>query len=129
MSDAPRALVAGHADFAAGLVSAVEQITGQGSVLMPIQVRDLCGEDIQKLLRDRLAETGAKVIFTDLSAGSCTMAARKVLRDLPGTVLVAGANLPMLLEFALSGNPDAAEAAIAAAEMGRLAVSVHGGPA
>ena len=129
MSDAPRALVAGHADFAAGLVSAVEQITGQGSVLMPIQVRDLCSEDIQRLLRDRLAETGAKVIFTDLSAGSCTMAARKVLRDLPGTVLVAGANLPMLLEFALSGNPNAAEAATAAAEKGRLAVSVHGGPA
>ncbi len=124
-----RGLVAGHADFAAGLVSAVEQITGRGDVLMPIQVRGLCGDDIQKLLREKLQESGAMVIFTDLSAGSCTMAARKVLRDMPGAVLVAGVNLPMLLEFALSTNPNGPEAAAAAAEKGRASVSVHGGAA
>ena len=44
---AKRALVAGHADFAFGLVSAVELITGRGSVLLPIQVKGLCGDDIQ----------------------------------------------------------------------------------
>ena len=54
MSDArvTRALVAGHGDFAAGLISAVEQITGRGDMLEPIQVKGLCGEDIQQLLRD-----------------------------------------------------------------------------
>ncbi|MDB4915829.1 MAG: phosphotransferase system enzyme component [Gemmatimonadetes bacterium] len=124
-----RAVVAGHAEFAAGLVSAVEQITGRGEALVAVQVRDLCGEDIQKLLRDTLRETGACVIFTDLQAGSCTMAARRVLRDLERGVLVAGVNLPMLLDFALSNNPDATEAARAAAEKGRASVSVHGVPA
>ncbi|MES2178757.1 MAG: hypothetical protein V4550_12930 [Gemmatimonadota bacterium] len=126
---APRALVAGHADFAAGLVSAVEQITGHGNLLMPIQVRGLCGDDIQKLLRDSLVESGARVIFTDLQAGSCTMASRRVIRELGEGVLVAGANLPMLLDFVLSTNPDAGLAAVAAAERGRAAVSVHGAPA
>jgi N-acetylgalactosamine PTS system EIIA component len=127
MSDSvKRALVAGHADFAAGLVSAVEQISGRGSALVPIQVRDLCGDDIQKLLHDRMLETGVRVIFTDLQAGSCTMAARRVLRELGEGVLVAGANLPMLLDFVFSANTNAGEAATTAAERGRTAVTVHG---
>lgn len=130
MSSAPAiALVAGHADFAAGVVSAVDLITGHGARLMPIQVRGLCGDDIQALLRERLTETGALVIFTDLHAGSCTMAARRVLREVPGAVLVAGANLPMLLDFVLSSEPNPVTAAIASAERGRAAVTVHGGPA
>jgi PTS system N-acetylgalactosamine-specific IIA component len=121
------ALVAGHADFAAGLVSAVDMITGRGDALVPIQVRGLCGDDIQKLLRDSLLASGARVIFTDLQAGSCTMAARRVLRDIEGVVLVAGANLPTLLDFVLSRNPDVAAAAASAAERGRAAVSVVDG--
>ena len=128
MSDSvKRALVAGHADFAAGMVSAVEQITGRGEVLVPIQVRGLCGDDIQKLLFDAMVDTGARVVFTDLQAGSCTMAARRVLREIGDGVLVAGTNLPMLLDFALSTNPNAAEAAATAAERGRTSVSVHTG--
>ena len=128
MSDSVRrALVAGHADFAAGLVSAVELITGRGSVLVPIQVTGLCGDDIQQLLYETMRDSGVRVIFTDLQAGSCTMAARKVLRALGEGTLVAGANLPMLLDFALSSNPDLAAAAEQAAERGRIAVSVHKG--
>ena len=126
---AKRALVAGHADFAFGLVSAVELITGRGSVLLPIQVKGLCGDDIQQLLYDSMMASGARVIFTDLQAGSCTMAARRVLRELGEGTLVAGANLPMLLDFALSSEPDVAAAATQAAERGRAAVSVHGGAA
>jgi PTS system N-acetylgalactosamine-specific IIA component len=129
MSDVvKRALVAGHADFAAGLIGAVEMISGCGNVLIPIQVRGLCGDDIQKLLHDACIENNVRVIFTDLQAGSCTMAARRVLRELGDGVLVAGANLPMLLDFAMSTNPSAAAAAAAAAERGRAAVSVHGAP-
>ena len=124
-----RALVAGHADFAAGLVSAVDVITGRGDVLLPIQVKGLCGDDIEELLHESMLSSGARVIFTDLQAGSCTMAARRVLRRLGEGTLVAGANLPMLLDFALSSEPDAGAAAAQAAERGRAAVSVHGGTA
>jgi PTS system N-acetylgalactosamine-specific IIA component len=123
-----RALVAGHADFAFGLVSAVELITGRGAVLVPIQVKGLCGDDIQQLLHDTMVSSGARVIFTDLQAGSCTMAARRVLRQLGEGTLVAGANLPMLLDFVMSSAGDAV-AATTAAERGRAAVSVHGGQA
>lgn len=126
---AKRALVAGHADFAFGLVSAVDLITGRGDVLLPIQVKGLCGDDIRRLLHESMLSSGARVIFTDLQAGSCTMAARRVLRELGEGTLVAGANLPMLLDFALSPDPDVAAAARQAAERGRAAVTVHGGAA
>ncbi|MDB4886551.1 MAG: phosphotransferase system enzyme component [Gemmatimonadetes bacterium] len=123
----PRALVAGHAEFAAGLVSAVELICGRGELLVPIRVTGLCGADIEELLKRRLVETGARVIFTDLQAGSCTMAARRVQREVAGVVLVAGANLPMLLDFAMTNEPDLAVAATSAAEKGRTSVNVFGG--
>ena len=126
MSDETRrAIVAGHADFAAGLVGAVEQITGHGAALVPIQVKGLCGDDIQKLLRESMLTHGVRVIFTDLQAGSCTMAARRVLKDIQNGVLVAGANLPMLLDFVLSHNADPGQAATVAAERGKAAVSVY----
>lgn len=130
MSDSvKRALVAGHADFAAGMISAVEQITGRGEVLVGIQVDGLCGDDIQQLLRDALVETGVHVIFTDLQAGSCTMAARRVLREVTDAILVAGTNLPMLLDFTLSSDPDPVTAATHAVDRGRNSVSIHGGGA
>ena len=122
----PRALVAGHAEFAAGLVSAVELICGRGSALLPIQVAGLCGADIEALLASTLEANGVRVIFTDLQAGSCTMAARRMTRGLEGAVVICGTNLPMLLDFVLSGDADLGLAAARAAERGRASVSVFG---
>jgi len=131
MSDAQgaRALVAGHGDFAAGLISAVEAVTGLGAVLEPIQVKGLCGEDIQQLLRERIESTGARVIFTDLQAGSCTMAARRLLREQPQVLLVSGANLPMLLDFVMSSAADPHDAARTAVDRARTAIAAYGGSA
>ena len=123
-TDVPRAIVAGHGDFAAGLVSAVEQITGRGAWLVPIAVHGLCVADIEELIRSRMRETGVQVIFTDLQAGSCTMAARRILRGMHGAVLVAGANLPTLLDFVFAESMAPAEAARHSAERGRSAITV-----
>jgi len=123
---APRAIVAGHGEFAAGLVSAVQQITGRGGQLIPIAVHQLSVEDIEDLLRRRMIEHGVRVIFTDLQAGSCTMASRRILRGMDDAVLVAGANLPTLLDFVFSELRPAPEAARHAAERGRAAIVVHG---
>jgi PTS system N-acetylgalactosamine-specific IIA component len=123
---ANRAIVAGHGDFAIGLVSAVEMITGRGSQLVPVSVAKLSVQDIEQLLRDKMLETGVKVIFTDLQAGSCTMASRRILRGVDDAVLVAGANLPTLLDFVFAEGRTAPEAARHAAERGRSAITVHG---
>lgn len=119
-----RAIVAGHGDFAAGLVSAVDVITGRGSQLIPVAVPGLCAEDIEKLIRDKMVESGVQVIFTDLQAGSCTMAARRILRGSTGAVLIAGANLPTLLDFVFADQMPPIEAARHAAERGRAAITV-----
>lgn len=121
-----RAIVAGHGDFAKGLVSAVQQITGRGDQLIPVSVAKLCVEDIENLLREKMIESNLRVIFTDLQAGSCTMAARRILRGMDDAVLVAGANLPMLLDYVFAEGRNAPEAARHAAERGRVAIAAHG---
>ena len=121
-----RAILAGHGDFAAGMVSAVQQITGRGGAFRIISARDLSAADLEITIRKAIDETGARVVFTDLQAGSCTMAARRVLRDRQDVVFVAGANLPMLLDFALSAEPPA-EAAKHALERGKAAITTVGG--
>jgi PTS system N-acetylgalactosamine-specific IIA component len=121
-----RAILAGHGDFAAGMVSAVQQITGRGAAFRIISARDLSAADLETTIRKAIDETGARVVFTDLQAGSCTMAARRVLRDRQDVVFVAGANLPMLLDFALSAEPPD-EAAKHALERGKAAITTVGG--
>jgi N-acetylgalactosamine PTS system EIIA component len=123
---AVRAIVAGHGSFAAGLVSAVEQITGRGGLLVPVAVTGLGAEDIERTLRTLMMETGTRVIFTDLQAGSCSMAARRLLRGMPEAVLISGTNLPVLLDFVFADALPAPEAARHAAERGRAAIHVVG---
>ena len=125
----PRAIVAGHGDFAAGLVSAVQQITGRGGVFRAISARDLSATDLDALLARTLVETGVNVVFTDLQAGSCSMATRRLVRDRPDILLVAGANLPMLLDFVFADSLPAIEAARHAVERGRAAITAFGGVA
>ncbi len=122
----PRAVVAGHGDFATGIVSAVEQITGRGSVLLALTNRGLSGDDIVRVLREAVASAGASVIFTDLPAGSWTIAARRVQRERPDVVVVTGANLPALLDFVFRTDLEAATAAGHAADKGRGSLAVIG---
>ena len=122
-----KAIVIGHGDFAVGMQTAVDKITGQGAALLALSVQERSLAQIEDWLRSNLSSSGAQVVFTDLQAGSATMAARKALRDRPSVVLVVGANLPMLLDFVLSNSTSPRDAAQHAAERGRSAIVVHGG--
>ena len=122
-----RAIVAGHGNFAAGMVSAVQQITGRGDVFHTVSARDLSGADLEGLLRRAIDETGTRVVFTDLQAGSCTMSARRVLRDRQDVLVVAGVNLPMLLDFVFADSLPPVEAARHAIERGKAAIMALGG--
>jgi len=125
--DEVRALVAGHGDFAAGLVSAVGQITGRGDAFVTLSNRDMSAADVERAMRERVDAQGIEVIFTDLPAGSCTMAARRLQRERPAVVLVTGTNLATLLDFVFHTDVPAGEAAQHAAEKGRAALAVTGG--
>lgn len=121
-------IICGHGTFAEGLISAVEQITGKGSILFGLSNRDFGAADLESHMRTELARTHAQVIFTDLPGGSATIAARKVLRDTPGIVLVTGTNLGLLLDFVFHAQDGAAAAARQAAERGRACITVSEAP-
>lgn len=120
-----RGVVAGHGDFAAGLVSAVEQITGRGREFAALTNRGLSAADVAASLGRLLDETRASVVFTDLPAGSCTMAARRLQRERPALTVVVGANLAALLDFVFDEEEDGV-AAHHAAQRGRDALTVLG---
>jgi PTS system N-acetylgalactosamine-specific IIA component len=108
------------------MISAVVQIAGRDDVFTGVSNRDLSTEGVEELMRERLAASGANVIFTDLPAGSCTMAARRLQRDQPGITVVVGANLATLLDFTFSTHLEPLEAARHAAEKGRESLVVTG---
>ena len=122
----PRAIVVGHGEFAGGLVSAVGQICGMADRLVVLTMMGMTPEDIEATIRDQLARTGARVIFTDLPAGSATIAARRIVKDDPGLVLVSGVNLATLLDFVFNTELSPTDAARAAAERGKASLIVVG---
>jgi len=121
-----RAIVAGHGSFAVGIISAVEQITGRGASFLAMSNTGLCLDVIQGTLERALDDTGARVVFTDLPAGSCTMAVRRMIRGRPGVVLVTGINLSLLLDFAMQESIDPIVAVQTALVRGRASMTVHG---
>lgn len=126
MSNSARAIVVGHGTFPEGMIGAVELITGRGDMFIAVSNYGLSGDDIEARVRGAAAESGAKVFFSDLPAGSAAMAVRRFLRDNAECVLVTGANLAALLEFAFQQDMAPLEAARQAALKGRLALVVNG---
>ena len=118
MNESPRDIVAGHGTFAVGILSAVEQIAGRADRFIAVSNADLEPGAIEALLRDTIATHRSKVIFTDLSAGSCTIAARRIQRDQPDLVVVTGVALPTILSYACGGD------LLKSVEQGRTALTV-----
>lgn len=110
MSDTPRAVVAGHGSFAAGLISAVDQITGMGDRFVAVSNTGLAPAAIDTAVREAVERSGATVVFTDLPAGSCTMCARRITKLDPRVKLVTGVTLPTLLAFAMGASVEEAVA-------------------
>lgn len=123
-----RAVVAGHGEFAYGLVSAVDQITGRGAAFLALTNRGLSGDDIMRQLTEAVEATSATVIFTDLPAGSWTVAARRIQRDRPQLIVVTAVSLPVLLDYVFQSESDPANAARHAVEKGHGALAVVGIP-
>jgi PTS system N-acetylgalactosamine-specific IIA component len=121
----PRAIVAGHAQFAEGLVSAVAQITGLGEQLIPFSNSGMGRDAIEAGLREPLIRHNIRVIFTDLSGGSTTLAARRLMREFPMMTVVTGVNLATLIDFVFHpASVPPAEAARLSAEKGHAALTV-----
>lgn len=122
-----RALVAAHGDLAGGLVSAVDRITGRGSMLATLTNTGLGADQMEAVMREWIDRDGIRAIFTDLPSGSWTMAARRAMRANEEVVLVTGVNLAALLEFVMRDDLDPAASARACIDRARAAIGVVGG--
>lgn len=96
-----RAIVVAHGSLAEGLVDAARQVAGDAAdALVPLSNRGLSPAELAARIRE-LATPGPALIFTDLPGGSCGVAARRLCREWAGLAVIAGVNLPLLLEFLL----------------------------
>ena len=118
-----RALVCGHGSFAEGIVSAVDQITGRGDIFVAVTNFGLSGADLEARMAELVAINGVSVIFTDLPAGSATIAARRVQKSTPSIVVVTGTNLAALLDFVFHAEMEPVDAARQAVDRGRAAMT------
>lgn len=109
MNEGLRGVVVAHGDLAPALVEAAEEITGIRNALRPVSNRGCDRTTLETMVREA-AGGGPAVIFVDLPAGSCYLAAMRGMTGLPGVQVVAGVNLSMLVDFVFhrDGGLDAA---------------------
>jgi mannose/fructose-specific phosphotransferase system component IIA len=119
-----RGVVVAHGPMARAMVDAVGRIAGDRAEGLqalsndgksPIQLRDEL---------DEVMGEGPVVVFVDLQAGSCGMAALSSCRDRARRVVVTGVNLPMLLDFVFHRDLPVDEVANRAVERGRGAIDI-----
>lgn len=125
MSDAVsvRGVVVSHGLLAEGLIDAVRRITGiPAGVLVGLSNSELSPDALLAELR-RLAGEGPVIVFTDMSSGSCSLAARRLLREDPAIMVIGGVNLPLLLDFVVHRDRPYYELATRLVEKGRAAIT------
>lgn len=130
-------VVVGHGEFAAGLRSVVEMIAGDHPAIEFVGFRP---SDSVDDLRVRIGEAASRVIgrggvlfLVDVVGGSPFQASATVASRLNGdAIVIAGANVPMILELVMRREMlSLQEAARVAVETGRSGIvtyrSVQGG--
>lgn len=98
----PAALLVTHGALGRELLGTVERILGAQDQAVVVSNEGLSADGLTRALGDAiegLAPEQAVVIFSDLAAGSCGLAARRASADGRPVRRITGVNLPMLLEF------------------------------
>lgn len=97
--DGARGIVVAHGAMAAGLIDAVRRIAGTAAdALVPVSNDGRSPAELRSVLAEAAGD-GPVVVFADMYAGSCGMAAFSSCRDTGQRAVVCGVNLPILLDF------------------------------
>ncbi|MGD2070572.1 MAG: hypothetical protein PVI57_18000 [Gemmatimonadota bacterium] len=122
MSKPARGIVFAHGDMARGMVDALRRISGADEDAVVALSNEGLAPDALTAAVEELAGDAPAVVFTDLQAGSCAMAARLACRGQAGRVVVCGVNLAMLLDFVFHREMPLHELADRLVQKGRQAV-------
>ena len=118
-----RGVVVAHGPMARAMVDAVRRIAGDAAdALVPLSNDGKGPAELRTELEELIGEAPA-VVFTDLLAGSCGMAAMSSCRDRERRAVVTGVNLPMLLEFVFHTGHPLREVVERVQEKGRAAIA------
>jgi fructoselysine and glucoselysine-specific PTS system IIA component len=108
-------LIATHGRLASGFKSALELIAGQNEHLFIVEAyvdeNANLEAEIQKVL-DSLGENDELLVFTDLLGGSVTNHVLQLSAGRSGVYIVAGINLPVVIEIVLGDEDEPAETII-----------------
>ena len=126
MSEAgARGVVVGHGAMAMGMVDAVRRISGLEEDALVALSNEGKGPDALREELTRIIGVGSVVVFTDMHAGSCAVAARVTCRTEGQRAVVCGVNLPMLIEFAFHRSDPLEELVPRLVEQGRSSITAH----
>ncbi len=124
-----RGVVVAHGPMARAMVDAVRSITGSAADgLHPLSNDGKSPTDLRAELDEAMGD-GPVVVFVDLQAGSCGMAALSSCRGQARRVVVCGVNLPMLLDFVFHRELPIDQVVERVLDKGRSAINapLHGG--
>lgn len=121
MSENLRGVIVSHGDLARQLVDAVAAITGDTDAFSAVSNVGTTPEELCQRIDDAVGQQPA-VVFVDMPAGSCLQAALTELHQRGDLAVVAGVNLPMLLDFVYHRDADASATAERLVEKGRTAI-------
>lgn len=108
--------IAGHGEYANGIVSALDMLLGDSHGIIPVCA--YCGEiasihQLEAYLTQAAAEVHSRgndmVLFTDIPGGSVNNTALKIAVSRPHVHLISGASMVMLLEFYMSDSAPLAQ--------------------
>lgn len=116
-----RGVVVAHGELASALVRVVEGISGVKGALEPVTNVSCTPDELAGRVA-RAVGVGPAVVFVDMAAGSCGFAGQRIARD-GNVAVVAGVNLPMLLDFVFHREMDFRELAVRVVEKGRKGAS------
>lgn len=98
------AIITGHGEFSLGMLHALEMIAGEQDKFKAVPfLNDDSMEGYQEKLLSALKEvseeSSSTIIFTDLKGGTPFNVSMLLTTNMPNVKVVAGSNLPILLEF------------------------------
>ncbi|HUP00318.1 MAG TPA: hypothetical protein VM737_02195 [Gemmatimonadota bacterium] len=121
-------VIVAHGRLGDGFLSALERVTGPADNLWAVSNEGLNGGELERSIREVLADRAGgreAILFSDLHAGSCAQACRRLLAEGAVRALFHGINLPLLIEFVFLQEQPFDTFVATVVSKGRAALGVH----